>query len=44
MSKQSWDESLVAAWNGEDSTFIFEGDIYTEGDVQEAMDRIEEDK
>lgn len=38
------DERLVAAWNGEDDTFIFEGDIYTEGDVDEAMERIENEK
>lgn len=39
----TFDESLVSAWNGEDDKFIFEGEIYTESDVQEAMERIEND-
>lgn len=35
-------ENFQSYWNGEDTTFIFEGYVYTEDDVEEAEDQIQE--
>jgi hypothetical protein len=34
-------KNLVENWNGEDTTFLFEGEIYTENDVNEAFELLE---
>lgn len=34
-------QDLVENWNGEDFRFIFEGEIYTEDDVNEAYEFLE---
>jgi len=39
MTKQEAQE-LVNSWNGEDSSFLHQGEIYTEDDVYEAEDFI----
>lgn len=39
MTKQEAQE-LVNSWNGEDSYFLHQGEIYTEDDVYEAEDFI----
>ena len=31
-------ELLISSWNGEDSHFLCDGDLYTEDDVNEAED------
>lgn len=35
---------ITENWNGEDSKFLYEGAIYTEEDVWEAVDLIEKNK
>ena len=34
-------EDFIAAWNGEDEEFVYEGDVYTEDDVHEAEEELE---
>ena len=34
-------QDLIENWNGEDRRFIFEGEIYTEDDVNEAYEFLE---
>ncbi len=35
-------QDLIENWNGEDFRFTFEGEIYTEDDVNEAMELLEQ--
>ena len=37
-------ESLISAWNGSDETFLHDGEVYTEDDVHNAEDRLEDIK
>ena len=37
-------KDLIENWNGEDARFLFEGEIYTEDDVNEAFEYLENKK
>lgn len=34
-------EQLISAWNGDSPEFIFEGEVYTEADVNQASEVLE---